>query len=55
MTLLRALLAIAIAVVVVSCDTTAPVDMYFDSSVGADYVPPPADAAPDAVDAAAVN
>jgi hypothetical protein len=55
MTPLRAVLAIAVAVLALSCGSADHFDRNFDSSVGADYVPPPADAAPDAADAGAVN
>jgi hypothetical protein len=55
MTTLRAVLAIAIGVLALSCDTAQPIDMYFGSDAGADYAPPPADAGPDALDAGALN
>jgi hypothetical protein len=55
MTIHRAVLAIAVAVLAMTCGSTAATDRNFDSSVGADYVPPPADASADAVDAGAVN
>jgi hypothetical protein len=56
MWLLRALLLptlATLAALAVSCDTTPPVDMYFDSSVGADFVAPPRDAEADAPDGGA--
>ena len=37
-------LAVLAAVLALGCDPTPAVDQNFDSSLGADFVPPPADA-----------
>ena len=39
-----AVFAISAAALAAGCDPTLPVDLNFDSSLGADFVPPPADA-----------
>ncbi|HVT08730.1 MAG TPA: hypothetical protein VHO67_14835 [Polyangia bacterium] len=44
---LRLALALLAALLATACDPTQYVDRNFDSSLGADFVPPPADAGTD--------
>jgi hypothetical protein len=52
MSVLRVTFLVVILSLALGCNTP-PVDMYFDSSVGADFVAPPRDADADAADGGA--